>query len=60
MAKGKNVASVMFKSQEASFLAGVAAAKTSKTGKLGWIGGCRSAVLSEFEAGFCQGAKWEA
>ena len=32
-AKGKNVVSVMTKSQEASFLAGVAAAKTSKTGK---------------------------
>lgn len=60
VAKGKNVASVMFKSQEASFLAGVAAAKTSKTGKLGWIGASKSAILSEFEAGFVQGAKWEA
>ena len=59
-AKGKNVASVMFKSQEASFLAGVAAAKTSKTGKLGWIGGVKSEILSEFEAGFVQGARWEA
>lgn len=59
-AKGKNVASVMFKSQEASFLAGVAAAKTSKTGKLGWIGAAKSEILSEFEAGFVQGAKWEA
>lgn len=58
--KVKNVASVMFKSQEASFLAGVAAAKTSKTGKLGWIGAAKSAILSEFEAGFVQGAKWEA
>jgi len=59
-AKGKNVASVMFKSQEASFLAGVAAAKTSKTGKLGWIGGVKSEILDEFQAGFNQGAKWEA
>lgn len=59
-AKGKNVTSVMFKSQEASFLAGVAAAKTSKTGKLGWIGAVKSGILSEFEAGFVQGAKWEA
>ena len=59
-AKGKNVASVFFKSQEASFLAGVAAAKTSKSGRLGWIGGCKSAILSEFEAGFVQGAQWEA
>lgn len=59
-AKGKNVASVMFKSQEASFLAGVAAAKTSKTGRLGWIGGVKSEILDEFEAGFVQGAQWEA
>lgn len=59
-AKGKNVASVMFKSQEASFLAGVASAKTSKTGRLGWIGGAKSAILSEFEAGFVQGARYEA
>lgn len=59
-AKGKNVASVMFKSQEASFLAGVAAAKTSKTGHLGWIGGVKSEILDEFEAGFNQGVKWEA
>lgn len=58
--KGKNVASVMFKSQEASFLAGVAAVKTSKTGKIGWIGASESAILSEFEAGFVQGARWEA
>lgn len=59
-ARGNNVASVFFKSQEASFLAGVAAAKTSKTGKLGWIGGAKSAILSEFESGFTQGARWEA
>lgn len=59
-AKGKNVASVMFKSQEASFLAGVAAAKTSKTGKLAWIGGVKSEILDEFEAGFNQGVRWEA
>lgn len=59
-AKGKNVASIMFKSQEASFLAGVAAAKTSKTGRLGWIGGVKSEILDEFEAGFVQGAQWEA
>jgi basic membrane protein A len=50
----------MFKSQEASFLAGVAAAKTSKTGRLGWIGGVKSEILDEFEAGFVQGARWEA
>lgn len=58
--KGKNVASIMFKSQEASFLAGVAAAKTSKTGRLGWIGGAKSEIVDEFEAGFVQGARWEA
>ena len=59
-AKEPNIASVMFRSQEASFLAGVAAAKTSKTDKLGWIGGVKSEILDEFQAGFNQGVRYEA
>ena len=51
----KNVASVQFKDQEAAFLAGVAAAKTTKTKKVGFIGGQRGQVLERFEAGFRQG-----
>jgi basic membrane protein A and related proteins len=56
--KGKdNVASVLFKEQEGSFLAGVAAALTSKTGKVGFIGGMESEVITRFEVGFTEGVK---
>ena len=53
----KNVASLTYKQQEASYLAGVAAAKTTKTNKLGFVGGMESAVVKTFEAGFVAGAK---
>lgn len=55
VAPGKNVASVKFKDQEAAFLAGVAAAKTTKTKKVGFVGGTRSEVIDHFEAGYRQG-----
>lgn len=51
-----NVASVLFKDHEAAFLAGVAAASTSETGHIGFVGGQQSAVIDRFEAGFIQGA----
>jgi basic membrane protein A len=50
-----NVASILFKEQEASFLAGVAAAKTTKTNKIGFIGGMESEVIERFETGFLAG-----
>ncbi len=53
----KNVASVNFKTEQSSFLAGVAAAKTTKTNKVGFVGGIDSAVVKTFEAGFKQGVK---
>lgn len=52
-----NVASVLFKEQEASFLAGIAAAMTTKTNRIGFIGGMESAVIERFEAGFVAGVK---
>jgi len=52
-----NVASILFKEQEASFLAGVAAAMTTKSNKIGFIGGVESAVIERFEAGFVAGVK---
>ncbi|BDR58728.1 BMP family lipoprotein [Xylocopilactobacillus apicola] len=52
---GKNVASVTFKDNEAAFLAGVAAAKTTKTKKVGFIGGQHGQVIDRFEAGYRQG-----
>ena len=53
----KNVASVTFKSNESSYLGGVAAAYSTKTNKVGFIGGAKSAIIDTFEAGFKQGVK---
>lgn len=55
--KADNVASIMFKEQEGAFLAGVAAAKMTKTGKIGFVGGGDIPVINRFEAGFVEGAK---
>ncbi|MDR0921970.1 MAG: BMP family protein [Lactobacillales bacterium] len=51
----KNVASATFADQEGAYLAGVAAAKTTKTGKVGFIGGMEGEVISRFQAGFVKG-----
>lgn len=52
-----NVASILFKEQEGSFLAGVVAAKMTKSGKVGFIGGMENEVIKRFEAGFTAGVK---
>ena len=51
----KNVVSTIFKSNDTSYLAGLAAAGTTKTGKVGFVGGVRSSVIDLFEAGFRKG-----
>lgn len=48
----KNVTSATFADQEAAYLAGVAAAKTSQSKKIGFIGGIESEVVKRFEKGF--------
>ncbi len=52
-----NVVSVGFADNEASYLAGVAAAKTTKTKKVGFVGGMKGEVIDRFEAGFVAGVK---
>jgi len=52
-----NVASAMFKEQEGSYLAGVAAALMSESKKIGFVGGMESEVIGRFEAGFLEGVK---
>jgi len=52
-----NVASVMFKEHEGSFLAGVAAALMTETDKVGFVGGMEIEVIERFEAGFVEGVK---
>ena len=53
----KNVASATFKDQEAAYLAGVAAAKSTKTKIVGFVGGMEGEVISRFEKGFEAGVK---
>lgn len=52
-----NVASVTFADHEASYLAGIAAAKATKTKKVGFVGGMEGVVISRFEKGFVAGVK---
>ncbi|MGT2754921.1 BMP family lipoprotein [Streptococcus ovis] len=52
-----NVVSVGFADHEASYLAGVAAAKSTKTKHVGFIGGMEGVVIDRFEAGFVAGVK---
>ena len=55
--KGTNVEQITFKEHEASYLAGVAAAKMSKTGHIGFVGGVNVPLIQKFEAGYFAGAK---
>ncbi|WP_203246278.1 BMP family lipoprotein [Sporosarcina beigongshangi] len=50
-----NIASLMFKEQEGAFLAGVAAARMTKSDKIGFVGGMEIPVIDRFEAGFVAG-----
>ena len=55
--KEPNVASILFKENESSFLAGVVAGMVTKSNKIGFIGGMESAVIERFESGFVAGVK---
>ena len=52
-----NVASVTFREQEGSFLAGAAAAMASKTKTIAFLGGIDIPLLRKFEAGYAAGAR---
>ncbi len=54
-ATGPNVTVLAFADQEPAFLAGAAAALTTRTGRVAFIGGVDFAVLHRFEAGFVAG-----
>ena len=53
-----NVQSIVFKEQEGSFVVGVIAADTSKSGKVGFVGGMDIPLISKFECGYEQGVKY--
>lgn len=52
-----NVASLIFKEHEGSFLVGMIAALTSKTGAIGFVGGMDIPLIRRFEMGYEAGAK---
>lgn len=51
-----NLYLISFATEEASFLAGYLAARTSSTGKIGFLGGVRSDIVDAFDYGFEAGA----
>ncbi|WP_208558622.1 BMP family lipoprotein [Marinilactibacillus kalidii] len=52
-----NVVSLNFRDNEAAYLVGVAAAHSTQTNKVGFIGGIAGPVIDKFEAGFVEGVK---
>ena len=53
----KNVASLVFREHEGSYLVGMIAAAKSKTGVLGFVGGMDIPLIHKFETGYEEGAK---
>ncbi len=52
-----NVASLVFREHEGSYLVGMIAAAKSKTGVLGFVGGMDIPLIHKFETGYEEGAK---
>ena len=52
-----NVAGLVFKEHEGSYLVGMIAAKTSRSGTVGFVGGMDIPLIRRFEKGYEQGAK---
>jgi basic membrane protein A and related proteins len=53
----QNVASLVFREHEGSYLVGMIAAAKSKTGVLGFVGGMDIPLIHRFETGYEEGAK---
>lgn len=52
-----NVASLVFKEHQGSYLVGMIAAKTSRTGVIGFLGGMDIPLIHRFATGYEEGAK---
>lgn len=52
-----NVASLVFKEHEGSYLVGMIAARTTRTGTLGFLGGMDIPLIHRFEKGYEEGAQ---
>lgn len=55
-----NVTGVVFRAQEPSFLVGYIAGKTTKTNKVGFVGGIKGVVIDQFEYGYRAGVAYAA
>jgi basic membrane protein A len=53
-----NVASLVFRTNEASFLVGAAAGMMTETGKVGFVGGMDIDLINDFFVGYEAGAMW--
>lgn len=53
----KNVASLVFREHEGSYLVGMIAASKSKTGVIGFLGGMDIPLIHRFETGYEEGAR---
>jgi len=53
-----NVASLLFKEHEGSFLVGALGIMMSKTKKIGFVGGMDIPLIHKFETGYLEGAKY--
>lgn len=53
----QNVASLVFREHEGSYLVGMIAAQKSKSGVLGFVGGMDIPLIHKFETGYVEGAK---
>lgn len=54
----QNVASLVFREHEGSFLVGMIAASKSKSGTIGFLGGMDIPLIHKFETGYEEGAKY--
>ena len=52
-----NVLSILFKEHEGSYLVGMAAAKASESGTVGFVGGMDIPLIRKFACGYAQGVK---
>ena len=52
-----NVTSIVFAEEQGSYLVGAAAAQSSKTGTIGFVGGVDTELIKKFEAGYVAGAE---
>ncbi len=53
----ENLAALLFKEEEGSYLVGAIAALKSRTGKIGFLGGMDNPIIRKFQSGYLAGAK---